>query len=172
MFSDISKYFYGVLIRCRSDIWDFVRDFASGGCKPRAISLLGISERPWSKTDGECARLYNRHSLRAHLVSAFKCIYSFARLRVASSRQINFHESFVHTVIECAWAPSHPLAPDDNSSGKKNRGSPARQLSFAADDYFRAVESRIREKLEAAQRVRSLGIFINIQRIDPTSDRR
>jgi len=35
------------------------------------------------------------------LVSSFKRIYSFARLRAASSRQINFHESFGHTIIEC-----------------------------------------------------------------------
>lgn len=35
---------------------------------------------------------------------------------------------------------------DNDSSGKKNRISAARRLSFTADDYFRAVESRIREK--------------------------
>lgn len=47
-------------------------------------------------------------------------------------------------------AASPPLPPpppyDNDSSGKKNRISAARRLSFTADDYFRAVESQIREK--------------------------
>jgi len=46
--------------------------------------------------------------------------------------------------------PSSLRVPFDNvSSNKKNRESPVRRLSFAADNYFRAVGSRIRENLKS-----------------------
>lgn len=58
---------------------------------------------------------------------------------------------------------------DNDSSGKKNRISAARRLSFTADDYFRAVESRIREKNSNPKHTKSLRNFINIQHIDRLS---
>lgn len=146
-----------------------------------AISLLEISGRSSSKTDTECARLYNRYSLRVHLVSSFKHIYSFARFRVASSRQINFDESLVHTIIECALPPfllARPsfvsletIPPITIPRVRKIENRPCAAVVICSSTIIFAPLNREFVKNSSLTAREESWNFINIQRIDSTSDR-
>lgn len=105
-----------------------------------------------AKADNERTRLYNRHSPRASRASRHLNISTHLHASVAWSCQINISTSrscmLLLNIPPSRLAASIP--PYDNDfSGKKNRISAARRLSFTADDYFRAVKSRIREKIKS-----------------------
>lgn len=114
------------------------------------------------KLNNECTRLYNRHSLPMHLscchLNISTHLHASASHRVVKLISANRSCMPLLNVLSLRIAASIPLY-DNDSSGKKNRTSAARRLSFAADDYFRAVESRIREKNS------SLTAYIYIRRV-------